>query len=143
MDGRRGGAPFHDLGAVGAQVIRRDLGQQTVPPDGLEFTLEDGAAHGARAVGHGRARQPLLSELAEALGFLDPALLPPLLDGGRPPLGDHPFRVQAQFARPGECDPISGVLAKMDGLPPAVQPVVEPERDAACRCDAHIHAVTI
>jgi hypothetical protein len=65
---------------VGAQVIRRDLGQQTVPPDGLEFTLEDGAAHGARTVGHRGARQPLLAELTEALGFLDPTLIPLLLN---------------------------------------------------------------
>ena len=81
MDGCRRRAPFHDLGAVCAQVIRRDLGQQPIPPDGLEFALEDGAAHGARAVGHGRACQPLLSELTEALGILDPTLVPLLLDG--------------------------------------------------------------
>lgn len=58
MDRRRGRAPFHDLAAVGAQVIGRDLSQETVPPYEHEFALEDGAAHRARAVGHGRVDKP-------------------------------------------------------------------------------------
>lgn len=78
---------------MAAQVIRRDLGQQAVSPHGLEFTLEDGAAHGARTVGHRCARQPLLAELSEALDLLDPALILLLLYRGRSPFGDYPFRV--------------------------------------------------
>lgn len=62
---------------------------------------------------------------------------------GGPPLGDRPARVPAQFASPGERYSVSRVPAEIDGLPLAVQPIVEPERDGARRCDAHIHAVTI
>ena len=94
MDGGRRGAPFDDLAAVSAQIVRCDLCQETIPPDG-HFAFEDGATHRACAIGHGRVGQPFLAELAEALCFLDPALLPLLLDGGRPPFGDRAPRVDA------------------------------------------------
>jgi hypothetical protein len=91
--GRR--TPFHDLAAVSAQVVRCDLCQQTIPPDGHEFAFEDGATHRACAVGHSCVGQPLLTELAETLCLLDPVLLPLLLNGGRTPLGYRTARVDA------------------------------------------------
>lgn len=95
MDGGRRRAPFDDLAAVSAQVVGCDFCQETVSPDRHEFALEDRAAHRSRAVGHGRIGQPLLAEFAEALCFLDPALLPLLFDGRGPPLGDRPTGVYA------------------------------------------------
>ena len=95
MDGGRWRSPFDDLAAVSAQIIGSDLCQETIPPDGHEFAFEYGAAHRAGAISHGRVGQPFLAELAEALCFLDPALLPLLLDGGGPPFGDRAPRVDA------------------------------------------------
>ncbi|WP_223252666.1 hypothetical protein [Paracoccus mutanolyticus] len=69
---------------VGFDPIRRRLRQTGM------IRARDRAAHRSRAVGHGRIGQPLLAEFAEALCFLDPALLPLLFDGRGPPLGDRP-----------------------------------------------------
>ncbi|KQM22173.1 PepSY domain-containing protein [Novosphingobium sp. Leaf2] len=54
--------------------------QEPIAPRRQQFTLEDRAAHRAGAVGHRRRSQPLLAELAKALGLLDPALVPLLFN---------------------------------------------------------------
>src|SRR5262245_8899110 len=58
-----------------SQITWGDLGQKTIPPDRQDIAVENGAAHGLGTVRHRRLRKPTLTEFAEALGLLQPALL--------------------------------------------------------------------
>ncbi len=126
-----------------AQWARRSSGvisvSNPVSPDGLEFTLEDARRRMARVLSaHGRARQPLLAELTEALSSLIRRLSRCFSMGGTAPRRSSRFRVNIVRA-PWRARSHLGHTCQKDGLAPAIQPVVEPERDAACGCDAHIH----
>jgi len=87
--------------------------------------------------------QPLLSELAKALGFFQPPFVPLLFDGRRAAFPDCSTGIAAFLARLEKRDSITTVFAEIDGLPMAIEPVIQTERDSAARHNAHIHAVPV
>src|SRR6185437_5558883 len=94
--------------------------------------------------GHRRRRgQPFLAELAKALRFQEPALLPLLFDRRRTSLADRPLGVDAKLARPRQRQARWPVLAEGDGLASPVHPVIQPKREGPRRLYEDIHAVPV
>ena len=143
VDRRRRRAALDDGATMRPQVVWRDFGQQPVAPLGQQFALEDRSAHRPRAVRHRRRGQPLLAELAKALRFQEPALLPLLFDRRRASLADRPLGVDAQLAGTSERQPGRAVLAERDGLAPSIHPVIQPKREGPRWLHEDIHAVPV
>uniref|UniRef100_A0A0N4ZGT4 LigA n=1 Tax=Parastrongyloides trichosuri TaxID=131310 RepID=A0A0N4ZGT4_PARTI len=131
MDGRGGRAPLHDGLAMGAQVVRRDLGEQPVAPLRQDLPVEDGPPHVARAVRHGRGVHPLLRHMREVPRLLQATLGPLLFKCGRYAFGDHPLRIDELLAGFGERQACRPVGPESDRLAPPIETVVVLERDAS------------
>jgi len=124
VDGRSGSTPLHDGLAMGAQVIRRDLGEQPVVPLRQDLPVEDGPPHVARAVRHGRLVHPLLRHMGEVAGLPQPPLGALLFQSRRHAFGDHPLGFVKLLPRPGERQASQPVGPEGDRLAPPVEAVV-------------------
>ncbi len=133
-----------DLGTQVAQILRADLGHQPIAERRHDVSVDDALAHRLGALCHPGFFQPALRELLEGLGLGRPALLALLLLGGRSAFGDRLASFRAALARHQKRDPVlRSVAADREGLPSAVEPVVETESDRASRGDGHVHPVPV
>ncbi len=131
MDGRGRCASVLHLDALRPQIIGRDLREPPAFPDREDVAIEDRLAHGAGAIRHRRVLEPALANDSKRLACCDPALVALLLLSGRTPLLDFLSCLDTSLTCFGKRPAARSVAADGQGLAPAVETVVIPERDLA------------